>query len=600
MVIRVQETYQELPGVRQGRASNPMDGPTATSIVAKQAQQTGQAMQRAASGFAEIVQAEQEKANKVRLNDAYNQASAIAHELRYNKDSGYLRLKGGDAVKGVQGDDGAYRPITESYGEKLGKELARIRNGLGNSALAQQFDIAAGDLSTKFRNDAVTYEAEQASAYETQVQDATIVTSANRLAADPFGASARLDRNRAVDAAVNKARAAGLQGKVVTDANDRITWEADSPLGVAVSEALGKVHTAVVDSLLEGKDVAGAKRYFEQHSGDFSTLDRTAAKEKLDTAWSAAQAIGAVDEVIAASGGMKPDDRDIEIEKMHAALRDRYKDDPEGLKAARAELDYRFSIHGRQQGEYDAGNVSSVWNQLSSGRSMASVEGTRAWLALPGDKRREIKAAWQREQDGEDMPGEEWRAWAQLMFDDQMLQSMSPAQITALEPRFGRKLTMQLLNQSNQVKADAAGEQLKVELASPKIDSDLFQAIATQYGLEAYRDNLTTEQIQELATFRSQLEDIVAKTQVAEKRIIKPFEMREFLYDAAAQIKSGKYALGYLPSYLQPSVALPAPGSAQAAAVAQYLQQRGLSPTAANQRKAMLDMTTAGQLLVDE
>lgn len=601
MAIKLEDNFRELPNIRQGRASNPMDGTTATEIVAKQSQMLGRGIQQAGGELAKIVQAEQEKANKVRLNDAYNQAAAIAHDLRYNKDSGYLRLKGGDAVKGVQGDDGGYRPITESYGEKLNKELARIRQGLGNDVLAQQFDLAAGDLSTKFRNDAVSYEAEQSSVYETQVQDATILTSANALAAEPFGPAADFNRNRAVDAAIKKARAAGLQGKVVTDANGRVTWETDSPLGAAVSEAVGKVHGAVVDSLLESKNVAGAKQYFEKHGGDLTTMERAEVKAKLDTAWSAAQAIGAVDEVIDANGGMRPLDRDIDIGKMHDALRERYKDDPEGLKAARAELDYRFTIHDRQQREYDAGNVSTVWKLLSSGQSMASVEGTRAWLALPGDKQQEIKNSWARQQAGDsDLTSEEWGSWAQLMFDKDMLLDMSPAEITALEPRFGRRLTEQLLNQAAHTKADRAGAIARVELASPKIDTDLFQSIAAEYGLEAYRDNLNTRQIQELATFRSQLEDIVAKEQVARDEIIKPADMREFLYNAAAQIKTGKYAMRYAPSFLRPQMALPAPGTAQATMVAQYLQERGLAPTVENQRKAMLDMVTAGQLLVDE
>lgn len=599
MAIKLEDNFRELPGVRQGRAANPMDGTTATDIVAKQSQMLGRGIQQAGGALAEVVQAEQEKANKVRLNDAYNQAAALAHDLRYNKDSGYARLKGGDAVKGVAGDDGGFRPITESYGEKLNKGLSQIRKGLGSDVLAQQFDMAAGDLSTKFRNDAISYEAEQSSAYEVQVQDATIVTSANSLAAEPFGAAADFNRNRAVQAAVSKARAAGLQGKVVTDANGRITWEADSPLGVAVSETVGKVHGAVVASLLESKNVAGAKQYFEKHGGDLTTMERAEVKAKLDTAWSAAQAIGAVDEVVAAYPLSL--NRPANKKDMDEALRAKFKDDPEGLKAARTELAQRISDHEFQENESNAGNISAVWKQLNAGQSMATVEGSRAYLALPGDKQQEIKNSWARQSEGDAaLPEEEWGAWLQLISDDQMLRTMSPAQIAALAPRFGRRLTLQISNAANHAKAEAAGAIAKVELASPKIDSDLFQSVAAQYGLEAYRENLNTRQIQELASFRSQLEDVVAKTQVAQGKIIPPAEMREFLYNAAAQIKSGKYALQYAPSFLRPQTPLPTPGSAQAAMVAQYLQQRGLAPTVENQRKAMLDMVTAGQLLVDE
>jgi hypothetical protein len=579
MVIRVQETYQELPGVRQGRASNPMDGPTATSIVAKQAQQTGQAMQRAASGFAEIVQAEQEKANKVRLNDAYNQASAIAHELRYNKDSGYLRLKGGDAVKGVQGDDGAYRPITESYGEKLGKELARIRNGLGNSALAQQFDIAAGDLSTKFRNDAVTYEAEQSSVYATQVQDATVMTSANKLAADPFGGDSAFHVSRARDAAILKGRAAGLTGDALEQ---------------ATQATLGKMHIAVVDSMLDAKNAAGAKQYFELHANDFGALDKANVKAKLDTAYAAAEAIGAVDEVIAAHPLTL--NQPANKKDMDAALRARFADNPEGLKAARSELAQRISDHEFQESEANAGNVSAVWNQLLGGRSMASVEGTRAWLALPGDKRASLKSAWDNYQSGtisDDMLG----GFLDKLLDENYLAGVTSAELQALIPYYGAQRVGQLGTAAKNVRANRAGEQYKATLDQPNIPPAMVNDLAQASGLNPFYagadKNEDARQKAYVADLHTKMYTLAAQHQMATGKVIPPGEMEAFLKAALARegIRRGLTTFG-------PQA--PTPGTAQSTAVAQYLQQRGLPPTVENQRKAMLDMTVAGQLLVDE
>lgn len=582
MVIQVQETYRELPGVQSGQVNNPLNGVTPTEIAGRQAAQMGQGLKAAGGELAKIVQEEQAKANKARLNDAYNQAITAAHALRYDKDQGYTKFKGADAVKGVQGEDGGYRPITESYGEKLDKRLAEIRKNLGNDDVSAQFDMVAGDVRTKFRNEAITYEAEQGSVYAAQVNDQTIVAEGNLLAADPFGPTSALSVTRIRDAANTKARQAGMDAE-----------------GIAVveKETLGKVHSAVITSMLDAKNSTGAKAYFEIHKGDMPGLDAANIKAKLDVALAGAEAIGAVDEVLRAIPLIQ--NQPANRSEMDAALRAKFADDPEKLKAARAELSQRVSDHEFQETETNAGNVDAVWKLRNSGRSLASVASSSAWLALPGAIQGQLREAWDKQDSDPDrLSSEAWGSWLQLMLDPQAMLNMTPVQIAALEPKFGRTLVGQLANRANSVQAEAAGKQVAATLASPKIDTDLFMAIAAEYKLPAYTQNMKPEDVQTLATARFLLEDAVAKQQQATGKVIPPADMPSFLRKTAARIPVALAAKSM--RMLGVSPALPAGGTLDSARIAAYLAEKNLPPTIENQRRAYLDILEAGSLLVDE
>lgn len=572
MVVRIQETPQELPGVRRGRADNPLS-PQQAGAAGRQIQEFGQATQRAGGALGEIILKEQEKANKVRLNDAFNQASAAAHNLRYNKDVGYLNLKGGEAVKGVTGEDGVARPITEWYGEKLNKQLADIRKGLGNAAVAEQFDMLAGDLSTKFRGETVAYEAEQSSVYAVQVNDATILDSGNNLAAEPFGKASAFYISRARDAALSKGRAAGLT---------------DDALEQAAQATLGKMHTAVIDSLLGGKNTAGAKAYYEAHSGDFMALDAKNIKAKLDTAWSAAEAIQSVDTVVREFPLRL--NAPVNRSAMDAQLREQYKDNPEGLKAARSELSQRISDHEFQENEQNAGNVNAVWKRLNAGESLASVESTSAWLALPGDTQASLKASFQsRNENGSMVTDAGWAAWGQLMGNDDEINRMTPTQLTALEPYFGRQLVNQLLTRKRQLD----DEKQKAVATPGKIDNDMFNAFALSYGLKPFSKNDNDKVA--VAKLRSDLETGIAQYQAATGKVVPPSEMEDLLRQRGARfmtmnnIVRPMYEAGLLQT---PENMLPQ--------VLEYMQARGWDPTPENKRRATLELYEAATFLVDE
>lgn len=592
MVIKVQESYQELPGVRRGRVTNPLDGPNAASIVGRQTQEIGRAVQSAGGVAADIVRQEQEKANKARLNDVYNQMSAAAHALRYDQKDGYLTLKGGNAVMGVTDGTGITQPLTEYYGHKLDKELSNLRAQLGNSALIGQFDLLADDMRTKFRGEAVSYEAEQASVYAVQVQDATIMTSANELAAAPFGPASALHVSRARDAAVGKGQAAGLSGDA---------------LNIAVQASLGKMHSAVIDSLLDGKNVAGAKKYFEQYRDQFGELDAKNVGAKLETAWGAAEAIIAVDEVV--SQFPLQLNQTAPQADMDAALRDRFKDNPEGLKAARSELAQRLSAHEFQETETNASNTNTVWSMLNRGQSLASVESSNAWLALPGKDQNAIREAVKRQREGGDLTPVALGSWAELMGNTEFLMKASPTVLAAMEPQFGSALTKQLIAQAQSVKANAAGTVAKAQLDQPSIPEPLYKRTAALFGIGVNKDfkDWSENDRAQYATFMSDMWTAVAQEQAATGKIIPPAELEQFLLRAgnmhprwgnAGATVNNFTTTGKLEQV--PLSALTDPNSPVGRVVANYLYRNGLPPTPENLRKGYVDYIESGVYLVKD
>lgn len=504
-MVQVYDNYQSVPDVRRGKVDNPLSQEQA-ALPGRQLQELGSNVSKIGGQIAEHQQKLAERANKVRLNDAFNQASAAAHALRFDKDKGYQRLKGGDAVKGIDG-----QPLGQWYSDKLDKEVAKIRSGLGNTILTEQFDLVSGDLTTKFRGDTLAYEAEQGQVYAGQVRDATILQSANDIAANPAGKAVPFYVGRARDAATDKARAAGLDGDA---------------LALSVSDQLGKMHSSVVDGLLDSKQIAGAKAYFEKHKTDFSTIDAQGVQEKLDKAYSAQEAVRAVDDVWIEKGP-KGVNAPTNRAEMDAAIRAKYKDDPAGLKAARDELNQRVSDWEVQERETNGSNVNTVWKSLLGGQSFAQVESTRAWLALPGDTQAQIKNGWRAQQSSEvnnyedTLPDSAWAYYNSLMTNPTVLRGTSQQVLEAQVPQLGRKLVQQLIAQRERVLASDAKPEVNVQL-----DNDAFNTIAEEYGLKPFSGNDNDQA--KTARVRSRLEAAIANEESRRGKVMTREERETF------------------------------------------------------------------------
>lgn len=244
---------QVLPSVRPSARVSGAPSPQQAAIPGQQLQELSQGLGAVGNAIGRVASVEQDKINKVRFNDAYNQALSEANRLK-NEMGQY---KGAEAVKGING-----RPLTVHYRDELSKAISGIANGLTAPVLKDGFALAASDLESKFSMEAESYEVEQGQIYADQVRDATVLSAFDAVAAnpsDPVSVTASLARAR--DALKDKFSDAGYDG----DALDQ-----------QVKTAMAKAHNAVIGGMLEQENLAGAKAYFEAHKDDYLEIDAQA------------------------------------------------------------------------------------------------------------------------------------------------------------------------------------------------------------------------------------------------------------------------------------------------------------------------------------
>lgn len=168
--------------------------PAMPDVAGQQLQQNGQQIQRASHGIGQIAMDMQKEANDLRVDQALLQAEEIASRLTFDKEAGFVNIKGENALKRESG-----KPLADEYSEKLSSEFSVISSSLGNDQQRMLFQQRAGRIAIGFRGSLVKHEAAEHRTFADGVDDASIE---NRKAA--IGAS--YADPRAVDNIINGIR----------------------------------------------------------------------------------------------------------------------------------------------------------------------------------------------------------------------------------------------------------------------------------------------------------------------------------------------------------------------------------------------------------
>lgn len=340
------EGFGALPGIRQGQA-RPVLSMEEASLPGQRMIRAGQAAMQVGGQMAEFAIREQEKINKARLNDAYNQADRLTQDLRVKM----KQLQGADAVE-INGV-----PLDQYFGEELNKGLSAITQNLQAPVVREQFSLLADDVSTRFRNEAITHMAEQGQVYESRVLDDTVTTSMNLIAENAGNTFVeRWNLTRAKDALRTKYDRAGFDPE-----------QAD----LRMKEDLGKSHTVIIEAMVNRGQVMQAKSYFDRHRGDFLSADASTVEGALQKSISASQALVDADAIFAK---IRLTDDAIPRVDLENEARKIAGNDATRLSALRQEINTRIGFHLDQYaGEY-ANDQDRVFTlaQQSPAAAMAS------------------------------------------------------------------------------------------------------------------------------------------------------------------------------------------------------------------------------------
>lgn len=245
------------------------DLPATPDVAGQQAQQLGQSLQRAGGELGRIALDATQQANRVRVNDAMNQAVSARNYLTYHaptdtdQTAGFVHLRGEAALK--RPDD---RSLDQEYTDRLQKDLAGIEAGLGNEAQRAEFRQQSGALVAQFQGALTQHAAKEYVSYQGSVQDGTIRVASDQMAL-AWGNAALLDQSaKAIKSAVvEKGRLDGLSAQQV-EAN--------------LVEALSPGHAAVIASAVDAGKLDYAREYLKQVNAELTPAARLQMTKVLD------------------------------------------------------------------------------------------------------------------------------------------------------------------------------------------------------------------------------------------------------------------------------------------------------------------------------
>jgi hypothetical protein len=326
------EGFGVLPGIRSGGA-RPVLSVEQAAQPGRQMEARGEQMVQIGGLVGDYAQQQQERVNRLRVQDAYVQAQNFGREIELEQ----RKLTGQSAVGS-----------TEAFGERYNKRMSELAQDL--SPIAQEAFRAKTDaLYGGFLDRGTKYEADQLEVYDTSVTNATLMTAMQNMQAfinDPV--EFERNRNDAKDTTRMIAIKKGLSGA-----------EADQE----VQAQMGKIHSAIIKNMLDGGDPRGANAYFAQVSEDFLPLDAKSIRNEIDGGLAPAEASDLVDTLLAEMP--LPKGLNIPASDMDNWLRGKTSD-PVVLKAAQEDLRGRVTAHKEQ---YNNGQADAYQKSVNIGET---------------------------------------------------------------------------------------------------------------------------------------------------------------------------------------------------------------------------------------
>lgn len=268
--LKVQGTTD--PGERFSGGMSPQQA----AMPGEQLSALGGAQMKAGANGVDVASQMQQDVNNVRVVDAMNQARQHAMDLMTNPDSGYMNLKGKDALERPNGV-----ALPDEYGAKLDSNLSDVSQSLSNPMQQRMFHEQASQLATSFRGDVEQhmlgeFRSFHQSAYQGQIELA-------QQDPNPANAQQNIENVKGAVYGLNKMGAPGYES-----ANEAQAKELDITSGI---------HTNNIMSAVLHGDLTGASNYYNKVLGsgelnaDHNLSISQTLNEKTD-AYNAMQAVG--------------------------------------------------------------------------------------------------------------------------------------------------------------------------------------------------------------------------------------------------------------------------------------------------------------------
>lgn len=378
----------------------------------------------------------------------------------------------------------------------------------------------------------------------------------------------------------------------------RVKGMPQEAIDAAVAKYTGAFHADAVRRLIN-TDLGAAKAYLADYKGKIGSDEYTALEKALKETADGAQAVAAVDSVIASAGGLR-DGKPVEMDKMEEALRKQFGKEPKMLEAARNELRVRVAAHRDAEKERDGEKIAVVMDAFTEGASLARLKQMPEYQALSGTDRASVdqrilsftearanagEAAYRRYQSQLERKG--WEAAGQYS-DPAVLAAVPRGDIMKLRPEIGDEATARLLT-----KWDAVNKEKKDnKIGRVTADATMVNAVAEEFGLEPFKASKSRDDKARLGRFSAAIEDGIAAEQARLKRELSYEEKK----DLAKRLGSATVRVeGFFTNSDVPAATLNPrdPGNVMVpkednARIVELLKARGVQPTQAMIRQYYL------------
>jgi hypothetical protein len=252
------DSFQVAPGaLPQTR----MTMPEMPDVAGQQAQQMGQAMQRAGGEIGRIAMEEAQKANQVRIDDGLTQYVKAVTDLEVEA----LQLRGRNALERPDG-----KALPDEYGEKANKVADAIEASLGNQMQREAFRQRVAQLQGQFHKKLTLHMVAAQKDYVREQRQATLDTAVYRggvLWGDGDAVQQSADTIRLT--VEQQLKDDGLHG------DEKIRQS-------RMIAALTPLHTAVLNGMVDNNRVDLARDYYKNNSATMSLQARDNAMKVIE------------------------------------------------------------------------------------------------------------------------------------------------------------------------------------------------------------------------------------------------------------------------------------------------------------------------------
>ena len=366
MRVPTYDSPTQLPGVGPTQTFN---APQMSDAPARQLQQGGAALTSAGAAMTAIAADIQKDINEAEVKKAdLAVAENIDRLMRApgadGQPGGFLTRLGEDAVKsygGVQQD--------------LQKVVEDGAAGLNNPIQREMYQRAAAARLRGAMGEAMGHAAQQ-----TKVFAAGQATArAGRFAQELVQFAGQ---DEASQAEFNRRVTLGLQEIEVAA---RAVGKGDAEqLKAAQDQYKAGAYAGVLQYLFANKRAADAVAFWEARKGDLPDDEAKAKLTNVVANQAAAFKASSVADEAWSRLGPKGLNGTVNSSAIDAFLREQFKDDPDGLKAARAEINVREGNYKTDRNDRAATLQGQLLDQFAAGKSLTSIMRTQEWRALEG------------------------------------------------------------------------------------------------------------------------------------------------------------------------------------------------------------------------